>query len=78
MRKAFDYRCPACNTKFDAFVNHRDEEVRCTCGTVARRIISPVRSALDPVSGAFPGAAWKWEREHERAGRKTSDMNFNE
>lgn len=77
MLKTFDYRCDACGSKFDAFVKSADQIVKCRCGQNARRIISPVRSKLDPVSGHFPGATDKWLREHEKAGRRTSEMDFN-
>ena len=68
-RKIFDARCTECNTVFEVF-DYLDAPVGCSCGAVAKRIISPVRCKLDGTSGDFPGAAIKWAREHERAARK--------
>lgn len=68
-RKIFDARCTSCNTVFEVF-DYLDAPVGCSCGAVAKRIISPVRCKLEGTSGDFPGAAIKWAREHERAARK--------
>lgn len=71
MRVLSDYRCSKCNTEFEAFARIEDE-VRCKCGHVGKRLISPVKCSLDGTSGDFPGAAMKWKRDHERAARKGS------
>ena len=65
MRKIFDARCGSCNTVFETF-DYLDAAVRCSCGGEAKRIISPVRCSLEGASGDFPGAAMKWERDHNR------------
>jgi len=67
MKVLNDYRCE-CSNEFEAFAR-RDDIVRCKCGRVAKRIISPVRCQLDGTSGDFPGAAMKWARQHERAAK---------
>lgn len=71
MRVLSDYYCSVCDTKFEAFARIEDE-VRCKCGEVSRRLISPIRCKLDGTSGDFPGASLKWARDHERAARKGS------
>ena len=68
--KFFDFLCPD---------GHREEHVVrdadttkhvCdTCGQVAVKVPSATRCQLEGYSGHFPGAAFKWEREHEKAGR---------
>lgn len=65
MRKIFDVRCTSCNTVFEEF-GYADDTYRCECGGDAKRIISPVKCSLEGASGDFPGAAMKWERDHNR------------
>lgn len=40
-----------------------------TCDLPAHRIISPVRSYLEGVSGDFPTASDRWAKTHEQAAR---------
>jgi len=66
MRKIIDVRCGSCNTVFEEF-GYLDDTFRCgSCGGEAKRIISPIRCTLEGVSGDFPGAAMKWERQHTK------------
>ena len=70
MRKIFDVQCKSCDAVTEVFGRDSDS-FRCgACGAPAKRIISPIRCKLEGVTGHFPGAAMKWQREHERAGRK--------
>lgn len=71
MRKIIDVRCKACGNVQEEF-GYLDDTFRCgSCGGEAKRIISPVKCALEGTSGDFPGAAMKWEREHNN---KTVNM----
>ena len=36
------------------------------CDKIARRIVSAVRSKLDPISGDFMGATRQWEKNREQ------------
>ena len=64
MRKIFDVRCRSCGEVHEEFGN-LDDTFRCgSCGGEAKRIISPVQCQLEGVTGGFPGAAIKWERNH--------------
>jgi Zn finger protein HypA/HybF involved in hydrogenase expression len=64
MRKIIDVRCRDCGEVHEEFGN-LDDTFRCgSCGGEAKRIISPVRCTLEGVTGDFPGAAIKWERDH--------------
>lgn len=66
----FDFKCDNCDTIFEEYVSLSDKTCSCPkCESTAQRMISPVRSKLEGVSGDFPGAAMKWTREHEKAGR---------
>ena len=72
MRRLFDVRCTdsQCGAITEAF-GRREDSFRCgACNSTAKRIISPVKCQLEGVSGDFPGASFKWKREHEAAGRK--------
>lgn len=64
-----DYRCVTCGEVFEELAE-MSHEVRCKCGSKATRLISPVRTHLDALSGDFPGAAMKWAKEHEKAAKK--------
>ena len=64
MRKIIDVRCKTCGNVQEEF-GYLDDTFRCgSCGGEAKRIISPVKCTLEGVSGDFPGAAMKWERQH--------------
>ena len=61
-RLIFEFMCPAGHVSealVESDVRARDCDV---CGKQATRIVSAVRSALDPISGHFPGATMTWER----------------
>jgi hypothetical protein len=69
--RVFDFRC-----KFDHVTEHFvdsasiDETIKCECGEPAQRQIAAPRAQLEGFSGAFPGAADKWERNRESHMRK--------
>lgn len=70
MRKIFDARCNSCEAVTEVF-GYADDAFRCgECGGEAKRIISPIKCRLEGVSGDFPGAAMKWQRDHERAAKR--------
>ena len=70
MRKIFDVRCGSCHAVTEAFGRDTDD-FRCgDCGAPAKRIISPIKCQLEGVTGGFPGAAMKWEREHIKGAQK--------
>lgn len=60
MRRLFDFKCTDGHVT-EQFVDDETYESICKlCGKPATRIISPVRSMLDPISGNFPKATEKW------------------
>ncbi|NRA49249.1 MAG: zinc ribbon domain-containing protein [Phaeodactylibacter sp.] len=65
-RKLYDFHCP--DGHVSELLVYEDVRVhKClTCGKPAQRVISPVRSYLDPISGDFPGAAGKWARMRDK------------
>jgi hypothetical protein len=62
--RLFDFRCPD-GHKFEDLVKSDVTASRCSCGLDAKRIISPVRSNLEGISGDFPDAADKWVKRRE-------------
>ena len=62
MRRLFDFKCSAGHVN-ERLVDMSCSELPCSdCDLISKKIISPVRSALDPISGDFVGATAKWEK----------------
>ena len=65
----FDFQC-AKGHVHEAMVN-RDTVVEgytrdCpACGGASSKMISPVKSVLDPISGSYPGATMKWAKDRQ-------------
>lgn len=66
MKRLFDYRCQTSKVLFEKFGSLDDKEIPCRCGGTATRVISAVRSKLDPISGDFPGETIKWSKMREK------------
>jgi hypothetical protein len=62
--RLFDFRCPD-GHKFEDLVKSNVTTSRCSCGLDAKRIISPVRSNLEGISGDFPDAHDRWVKRRE-------------
>lgn len=61
-RRMFDFECKNSHIT-ESFVDVDTKEVQCgECGEVATRILSPIKVALDPISGQFLTATAKWSR----------------
>ena len=70
-----DFRCENEHTT-EKFIDSKTAEIQCPeCSLMASRIISPVRSLLDPLSGDFAGATMKWARDRERKIQKERKAN---
>ena len=63
----YEYDCNRCSTEFEALSRMDDRLLHdCPdCGKPCNMKISAVRSALDPISGDFPGETMKWEKKRE-------------
>ena len=61
MYRLYDFKCLNGHV-FEALATEDQHIIRCECGYSARRIISPIRSKLDPISGDFPDATRRWAR----------------
>tara|TARA_R110002096_G_scaffold435611_1_gene661775 strand:- start:1149 stop:1397 length:249 start_codon:yes stop_codon:yes gene_type:complete len=66
MKRLFDFRCTKTQLVFERYVDDQLSEVGCKCEATAKRIISPVRAKLDPISGDFPGATMSWIKNREQ------------
>lgn len=68
--RLYDFKCLNGHIT-EHFVNSETRTVKCPeCDQDAKRIISPVTSVLDAISGDYPGATMKWAREHSKAAKK--------
>ena len=66
MALLFDFECSGGHIE-EKLVSSDTREIRCPhCNKIAKRIQSPVRSALEPMSGDFLGATEKWARQREQ------------
>lgn len=64
MKVLYDARCTSCDNVDEVF-GKKGDAVRCSvCSSPSRAIISPVQCQLEGVTGSFPGAAIRWERNH--------------
>lgn len=70
----YDFKCPDGHVEEHLVKDHTITRHVCSCGKVGERQLSAPPCVLEGYSGAFPGRAMKWERDHELAARK-SDMN---
>jgi len=72
----FDFKCDKCQHVEEKLVHHEVKIGNCSeCHGKSLRMISPVRSQLEGISGHFPDAADKWAKSHETEGRKPSESN---
>jgi putative FmdB family regulatory protein len=60
------YACPADHFKESIrSISDRDRvEICSVCGQKATKVLTTVGIKLDPISGDFPDASAKWERQH--------------
>tara|TARA_Y100000052_G_scaffold9375_1_gene9275 strand:- start:459 stop:689 length:231 start_codon:yes stop_codon:yes gene_type:complete len=75
MRIFIDFKCSNGHTT-EKFINNTTREIECpVCSEIASKVISPVRSVLDPISGDFVGATMKWARHREQKIKKERKAN---
>lgn len=66
MRVMFDFQCPEGHVT-ELFIDSNTKEADCaTCGQLANKMITPVRSKIDPISGDNVGATMKWMKMREQ------------
>lgn len=64
----YDYYCNECNEEFEAMSAIKDRLIHpCSkCGSSCKVKMSAPRVRLDPISGDFPGATMKWDRNRKQ------------
>ena len=65
MKKLFEFQCRECKETFEEYTEYKKESSCPLCQALADKIISAPRVSLEGISGAFPGAAWAWEKKHK-------------
>ena len=75
MRRLFDFQCPDNHITESLVATNVTEHPCKICMKPAKRLISPVRAKLDPISGDFPGATMKWAR--DRAEKQKQERKAN-
>ena len=62
----FDFKCEDGHIS-EQLANRDTTELHCSqCPKLSKRIVSPVRVGLDPISGDFPGATAKWMKNRQQ------------
>lgn len=73
MKKIFQFKCTECEEVFDEYTKYKQETTCPYCQSKADKIISAPRVKLEGITGAFPGAAMKWERMHRLPKNQSED-----
>lgn len=61
-RRIYEFECSE-GHRTERFIDESERTTECAeCGLPAGRVVSPVLSSLDHISGTFPGATMKWAR----------------
>lgn len=64
MYKVFDFKCDKGHVT-EKMVDANTSSIHCPeCGELATKQLAAPMSVLEGVSGAFPGAAMKWDKAH--------------
>ena len=73
----YDYYCEKCDEVFEAMVSiDRRMNYPCPkCGTMSHMKMRAPRIGLDPISGDFPGATIKWERNRKQKMAQEAKQN---
>ena len=65
MRAMYEFMCKSEHVQ-EKYIDSGVMEINCNkCLEKAERIVSAVRCKLDPISGDYPGATRKWEKNRE-------------
>lgn len=74
-KRMFEYECIE-GHRSESYRNYETQTIECpVCTSLAYRVISAPRIALDGVSMHFPTAADAWANKHEEAARMARKRN---
>jgi hypothetical protein len=73
-RRLYDFKCDAGHIT-EGFVDYETTVISCDCGSVANRIISPVRISLDGTDPNFVAAYDRWAKRHEDKQKQEAKQN---
>lgn len=74
MALLFDFKCSNGHTT-ESLVSSDTTAIRCSCGEEATKVISPVRSAIDPIRGDSWKATKKWATAREQKRQQERKAN---
>lgn len=76
MRTMRDFRCTACGTVTERFIDTQACTIECPeCNGEATQMMSMPTVRLEGITGSFPGAAEKWARIREDNARIKARKN---
>lgn len=64
MKRLYEFKCKNCEVVTEEYTEYKKESICPECGGESEKIISAPHVQLEGWSGAFPGAAMKWEQKH--------------
>jgi len=73
-RRLYDFKCDAGHIT-EGYVGYETTTISCDCGSVANRIISPVRISLDGTDPNFVAAYDRWAKRHEDKQKQEAKKN---
>ncbi len=69
MKRLYDFRCEPCDLVTEEYTEYKTTSTCPSCGGETTKTIGTPHVKLDGTSGAFPGAAIRWERMHRRGSK---------
>lgn len=69
MKRLFNFKCDYCDRISEELVEMEIREAVCTCGELARRMVSTPGIRLEGISGDFPTAHDHWANIREQNAR---------
>lgn len=66
MKRLYDFRCEPCDLVTEEYTEYKTTSTCPSCGGETTKTIGTPHVKLEGVSGAFPGAAIRWEKMHRQ------------
>ena len=65
MKVLNDFRCKSCGKTTEEYIDSGIQEIDCSCGGLARKILGMPQVRLDGTDPSLPGAYEKWANKRE-------------